>query len=93
MKLVPVIIALVLAAAAPLPAGAAGPGGGKPYACNPQAECVARASALKGPAADAARRDCARMPTQGTCFAPDDAKASPGRGDVDRADNADRKRR
>jgi hypothetical protein len=90
-----VILALVLAAASPQPAHAAGPGGGKPYTCNPQAECLARAAGLKGAAADAARRDCSRMPTQGTCFGPDDTKAdrSSGRGDVDRADSPDRKRR
>ena len=43
-------------------------GGRKPYPCNPQQECLARAARLKGAAADAARRDCSRMPTAGTCF-------------------------
>ena len=67
---------------------------GKPYKCNPQAECLARANRLQGPAAAAARRDCGRMPTSGTCFSPDDAQADrPGRTDLDRADSPDRKRR
>jgi hypothetical protein len=43
-------------------------GGRKPYACNPQKECLARAAGLKGAAAEAAKRDCERMPTSGTCF-------------------------
>ena len=43
-------------------------GGRKPYACNPQQECMARAAGLKGAAAEAAKRDCSRMPTSGTCF-------------------------
>ena len=67
---------------------------GKPYACNPQAECLTRAAQLKGAAAAAARRDCGRMPTAGTCFSPDDTQADRGgRTDVDRADTAERKRR
>jgi hypothetical protein len=91
------LIVLTLAAvvaAAPPPAHASGRAG-KPYACNPQAECLARASSLRGAAAEAARRDCARMPTEGTCFAAGDSQAdrSSGRGDVERANGADRKRR
>jgi hypothetical protein len=67
---------------------------GKGYKCNPQAECLGRASKLQGPAAAAARRDCGRMPTSGTCFSPDDAQADrAGRTDLDRADTSDRKRR
>ena len=67
---------------------------GKPYKCNPQAECLARANRLQGAAAAAARRDCGRMPTSGTCFSPDDAQADrSGRTDLDRGDNSDRKRR
>lgn len=42
--------------------------GRKPYACNPRQECMARAAGLKGAAAEAAKRDCSRMPTTGTCF-------------------------
>jgi hypothetical protein len=48
----------------------------KPYACNPQKECLARAAGLKGAAVEAAKRDCSRMPTSGTCFgAPADVPA------------------
>jgi hypothetical protein len=59
----------LLVVAAPL-AHAAGrdEGGRKPYPCNPQKECMARAAGLKGAAAEAAKRDCSRMPTSGTCF-------------------------
>jgi hypothetical protein len=67
----------LLVVAAPL-AHAAGrdDGGRKPYPCNPQKECMARAADLKGAAAEAAKRDCSRMPTSGTCFgAPGDAPA------------------
>jgi hypothetical protein len=69
-------VALLLVAA-PL-ANAAGRGNGdrKPYDCNPQKECLARAAGLKGAAAEAAKRDCSRMPTSGTCYgAPVDAPA------------------
>jgi hypothetical protein len=41
-------------------------------ACNPQQECLARVEArLKGPALEAARRDCRRLPTTGTCYGPE----------------------
>ena len=67
---------------------------GKPYKCNPQAECLARASKLQGAAAAAARRDCGRMPTAGTCFSPENAQADrSGKSDLDRVDTSDRKRR
>jgi hypothetical protein len=40
--------------------------------CNPQAECLKQADrALKGPSLAAARKDCGRMPTRGTCYGPD----------------------
>jgi len=40
--------------------------------CNPQQECVAKVEQrFKGPALDAARRDCARLPTAGTCYGPE----------------------
>ena len=89
-------VALALVVAVPPLAYAAGrePRNGKPYACNPQAECLARATGLKGPAAAAAKKDCGRMPTRGTCFSPDDTQADrAGRTDVDRADTSERKRR
>jgi hypothetical protein len=97
MKALLSTLALTLVVTAPTLAYASGrePRGGKPYACNPQVECLAQAAALKGAAADGARRDCRRMPTQGTCFAPDDAQAdrATGRTDFDRTDNPARKRR
>ena len=89
-------VTLALVVAAPTLAYASGrePRNGKPYACNPQAECLARAAQLKGPAAAAAQRDCGRMPTAGTCFSPDDTQADRGgRTDFDRTDTADRKRK
>jgi hypothetical protein len=87
MKAVVSALALALVVVTPPFAYAAGrdDGGRKPYACNPQKECMARAAGLKGAAAEGARRDCARMPTSGTCFgAADD---SPG----DRPERAKKK--
>lgn len=44
----------------------------RPRACNPQAECLTLIRKdLKGPAVEAARADCARLPTSGTCYGPD----------------------
>ena len=65
----PILAVALLAAFAPL-AHASGrdDGGRRPYPCNPQQECLARAAQLKGAAAEAARRDCSRMPTAGTCY-------------------------
>jgi len=65
-----VVAATLLLVAAPPLARAAGQGddGRKPYRCNPQKECMARAAGLKGAAAEAAKRDCSRMPTEGTCY-------------------------
>ena len=76
-RLLSVFAVALLLAAAPL-AYAAGRGNGerKPYDCNPQKECLARAAGLKGAAAEAAKRDCQRMPTSGTCYgAPVDTPA------------------
>jgi hypothetical protein len=40
--------------------------------CNPQEECLAKvAKKLKGPGLAAAKRDCQRLPTSGTCYGPD----------------------
>ena len=40
--------------------------------CNPQQECLARVEQrLKGSGLDAARRDCGRLPTAGTCYGPE----------------------
>jgi hypothetical protein len=71
-------VAALAALLAIAPAARAGgrDGDRKPYACNPQKECLARAAGLKGAAAEAAKRDCSRMPTSGTCYgAPADAPA------------------
>jgi hypothetical protein len=44
----------------------------RPRACNPQQECLARVEQrLQGPALDAARRDCQRLPAAGTCYGPE----------------------
>ena len=89
MKAPLAVVALALIVAAPSLAYAGGRDarGGKPYKCNPQAECLSRASKLPGPAAAAARRDCERMPTSGTCFSPDDTQVDRGgRTDRDRTD-------
>jgi hypothetical protein len=74
MKALCSMFAITLLAVTPPLAQAAGRDGGRaPYPCNPQKECLARAARLKGAAAEAAKRDCSRMPTSGTCFgAPDD---------------------
>jgi hypothetical protein len=91
--LIAVTLSLVVTAPTLAYAGGRDARNGKPYKCNPQAECLARADRLQGAAAVAARRDCGRMPTSGTCFSPDDAQADrPGRTDLDRVDKADRKR-
>jgi len=76
-RLLSLVAVALLLLAAPL-AHAAGRGDGerKPYDCNPQKECLARAAGLKGAAAEAAKRDCRRMPTSGTCYgAPVDTPA------------------
>jgi hypothetical protein len=40
--------------------------------CNPRQECVGQVEQrLKGQALDAARRDCQRLPTAGTCYGPE----------------------
>jgi len=44
----------------------------RPRPCNPREECLALLRAdLRGAALDAARNDCARLPTSGTCYGPD----------------------
>jgi hypothetical protein len=76
-RLLSVLAAALLLVAAPV-AHAAGRDDRerKPYDCNPQKECLARAAGLKGAAAEAAKRDCSRMPTSGTCYgAPVDTPA------------------
>lgn len=69
-------VGLLLVAAPVAHAAGRGNGDRKPYNCNPQKECMARAAGLKGAAAEAAKRDCSRMPTAGTCYgAPVDTPA------------------
>jgi hypothetical protein len=69
-------LAALLVIAPVAQAGGRGDGDRQPYACNPQKECLARAAGLKGAAAEAAKRDCNRMPTSGTCYgAPAEAPA------------------
>lgn len=77
MKAALPMLAAALLVAAPLAhASGRGDDGRKPYPCNPQQECLARAARLKGAAAEAAKRDCSRMPTSGTCYgAPADTPA------------------
>jgi hypothetical protein len=71
-----VALAALLVIAPVAQAGGRGDGDRKPSSCNPQKECMARAAGLKGAAAEAAKRDCSRMPTSGTCYgAPTDAPA------------------
>ena len=69
-NLISVVTISLLVVAAPVAhaAGRGGDGDRKPYDCNPQKECMARAAGLKGAAAEAAKRDCNRMPTSGTCY-------------------------
>ena len=44
----------------------------KARACSPQQECVAQVErTLKGPALESARRDCQRLPRNGTCYGPE----------------------
>jgi len=74
--LLAVLVALawtaVPAAAQPKDCGSLPTSAQKSRTCNPQQECVAQVeNKLKGPAMDAARKDCQRLPTGGTCYGPD----------------------
>jgi len=84
-RVIPALAVTLLLAMAPPFAYAAGDEGRKPYACNPQKECMARAAGLKGAAAEAAKRDCSRMPTSGTCY------GAPADTPVDRAERSKKK--
>ena len=75
----------LLVAAPPLAHAAGRDEGRRPYPCNPRQECLARAAGLKGAAAEAAKRDCSRMPTSGTCF------GAPAEAPADRADRGKKK--
>jgi len=44
----------------------------KARSCSPRQECVAQVERrLQGPAREAARRDCQRLPASGTCYGPE----------------------
>lgn len=61
------IVAGTLLIAAPVSAQKVDCSGARP--CNPRQECVAKAEQkLQGAALEAAKKDCARMPTSGTCY-------------------------
>ena len=65
-------LAALPAAAQPKDCGALPSSAQKARTCNPQQECVAKVEQrLKGPALDAAKRDCARLPPSGTCYGPE----------------------
>jgi len=69
-----VVLALTAlpAAAQPKDCGSLPTSAQRSHTCNPQQECVAKVeSKLKGPALDAARRDCQRLPSSGTCYGPE----------------------
>ena len=62
----------VPAAAQPKDCGSLPTSAQKARTCNPQQECMGQVGRnLKGPALDAARKDCERLPTGGTCYGPD----------------------
>ena len=74
--LLALLVALALtsgpAAAQPRDCGSLPTSAQKSRTCNPQQECVAQVeSKLKGPALDAARKDCQRLPSSGTCYGPE----------------------
>lgn len=60
------------AAAQPKDCGSLPTSAQKAHTCNPQQECVGQVeNKLKGSTLDAARKDCQRMPTSGTCYGPE----------------------
>jgi hypothetical protein len=66
------LLAALPAAAQPPDCGSLPQTAQRARTCNPQQECLARVEQrLKGPALEAARRDCARLPTAGTCYGPE----------------------
>jgi len=65
------LLAPLPAAAQPADCGSLPTSAQRARTCNPQQECVTQVEQrLKGPALDAARRDCQRLPTAGTCYGP-----------------------
>jgi hypothetical protein len=73
MRHATLLIAAVMLIAAPVAAQSKECGSAqRGQACNPRQECLKQAErALKGPALDAARKDCSKMPTAGTCYGND----------------------
>jgi hypothetical protein len=76
MRVVPILLAVLALMAAPAAAqpgdcGALPRSAQKARTCNPQQDCLAKVDRLKGAARDAARKDCQRLPSSGTCYGPD----------------------
>jgi hypothetical protein len=68
----PLLFAVLVLIAAPVAAQSKECGAQKGQSCNPRQECLKQAErALTGPGLDAARKDCSRMPTAGTCYGND----------------------
>jgi hypothetical protein len=76
-RVVPLVFASVALAALPALAeptdcGALPSSAQRAWTCNPQEQCLAQvARNLKGAGLEAAKRDCQRLPTSGTCYGPD----------------------
>lgn len=71
-RLLPIFVTTLLVVASAAAQAKEECSGGRGRACNPRQECLAQAERkLKGAALDAARKDCSRMPTSGTCFGGD----------------------
>ena len=77
MRVLPLLVAslaltAVPALAQPTDCGALPSSAQRARTCNPQEQCLAQVEGkLKGPALEAARKDCQRLPTRGTCYGPD----------------------
>jgi hypothetical protein len=62
----------VSASAQPTDCGALPSSAQRARTCNPQEQCVAQVvKKLRGDALEAAKRDCQRLPTSGTCYGPE----------------------
>jgi hypothetical protein len=76
-RVVPLLLAslaltVVPALAQPSDCGALPNSAQRARTCNPQEQCLAQVvKKLKGSALEAAKRDCERLPTSGTCYGPD----------------------
>lgn len=74
--LIPLLLATLALTALPAAAqpdcGALPSSAQRARTCNPQRECLAQVEQqLKGGNVEAARRDCQRLPSSGTCYGPD----------------------